>query len=114
MKLQSVQNIQQPKNAICTKVRNVLTKYKLKLKTLAYDIFERHGYYKDKKDGKWKRERDLPSFVTSPSDAKDLIFGKYIFSQEDKKIMENMTPGEQIRYISKLIDENRVGVEWPE
>ncbi len=113
MKLQSVQNIQQPKNAICTKVRNVLTKYKLKLKTLAYDIFERHGYYKDK-DGKWKSERYISPLTTSPGDAKDIVWGKTIFAPKDVEKMLSMNKEERYLYMRKLIEEGKYTEEWPE
>ena len=103
MKIQPVQNIQQPKNTICTKVRNVLTKYKLKLKTLAYDIFERHGYYKDK-GGKWKSERYISPLTTSPGDAKDLIFGKVMrFYPEDLEKMKNMSFEEELEFRRNLV-----------
>ena len=110
MKIQPVQKIQQPKNAICTKVRNVLTKYKLKLKTLAYDIFERHGYYKDK-DGKWKSERYISPLTTSPGDAKDITITKIQFYPEDVEKMKSMTHQEKIDYGSWLIDINRYTIE---
>ncbi len=106
MEIQPVQNIQQPKNTICMKVRNVLTKYKLKLKTLAYDIFERHGYYKDK-DGKWKRERDLPSCITRPSEYEGITITETKFYPEDVEKMKNMTPREQIEYKKILMHEGR-------
>ena len=85
-------------------IKNMFINCKLKLKTLTKDVFERKEKYIIF-DGKKMRERDLPNFVTGPSDIDGgITWSKIKFYPEDEAIMAKMkTPREQIEYASKLI-----------
>ena len=92
---------------IIRRIKNMFVNCKLKIQTLTKDVFER----KDKYiifDGKKMRERDLPNFVTGPSDIEEITCREVKFYPEDEAIMAKMkTAREQIEYANKLIDEGK-------
>ena len=91
------------------RLKNMFSKYKLKLKTLTKDVFEKRNNKYIVFDGKKMRERDLPNYVTGPSDINGGITSSRVkFYPEDEAIMSKMkTAREQIEYGSKLIKEGR-------
>ena len=93
--------------SIVKHIKNMFHNCGLKLKTLTKDVFERKEKYIIF-DGKKMRERDLPNFVTGPSDIEGITWSKIKFYPEDEEIMAKMkTAREQIEYASKLIDEGK-------
>ena len=89
--------------SIVKRIKNMFHNCGLKLKTLTKDVFERKEKYIIF-DGKKMRERDLPNFVTGPSDIEGITCSKIKFYPEDEAIMAKMkTAREQIEYASKLI-----------
>ena len=54
------------------------------------------------------RERDLPNFVTGPSDIEGITWSEIKFYPEDEAILKTMKDvRERIEYQSKLIDEGK-------
>ena len=93
--------------SIVKRIKNMFSNCTLKLKTLTKDVFERRNKYIIF-DGKKMRERDLPNFVTGPSDIEGITYSKVKFYPEDEAVMAKMkTAREQIEYASKLIDEGK-------
>ena len=89
--------------SIVKRIKNMFSNCTLKLKTLTKDVFERRNKYIIF-DGKKMRERDLPNFVTGPSDIEGITYSKVKFYPEDEAVMAKMkTAREQIEYASKLI-----------
>ncbi len=101
MKISSITNTSNI--SIVKRIKNMFHNCGLKLKTLTKDVFERKEKYIIF-DGKKMRERDLPNFVTGPSDIEGITCSKIKFYPEDEAIMAKMkTAREQIEYASKLI-----------
>ena len=96
---------------IIRRIKNMFVNCKLKIQTLTKDVFER----KDKYiifDGKKMRERDLPNFVTGPSDIEEITCREVKFYPEDEAIMAKMkTAREQIEYTKKLKKAGRYTIE---
>ena len=65
MRISSIKNASNI--SIVKRIKNMFVNCTLKLKTLTKDVFERKEKYIIF-DGKKMRERDLPNFVTGPSD----------------------------------------------
>ena len=114
MKIQPVQNIQQPRGKICQKVQKAIAKGKSKWNKIVADVYVRHGYYWDENCKEWKRERDLPSCITRPSEYDGIVWGKTIFTPEDIEKMLSMNKEERYLYMRKLIEEGKYTEEWPE
>ncbi len=88
--------------SIVKRLKNLFSNCKLKLKTLTKDVFERKNKYIIF-DGKKMRERDLPSFVTGPSDIEGITWSKIKFYPEDEAILKTMEDArERIEYKKKL------------
>ncbi len=105
MKISSITNTSNI--SIVKRIKNMFHNCGLKLKTLTKDVFERKEKYIIF-DGKKMRERDLPNFVTGPSDIEEITCREIKFYPEDEAIMAKMkTAREQIEYASKLIDEGK-------
>ena len=62
-------------------------------------------------DGKLIDERDLPSFVSGPSDCKDVKFRRIKLYDSDIKAMQNMTYAEKIKRHAELVDSGRYTLE---
>ena len=95
------------KNASCVsivkRIKNMFHNCGLKLKTLTKDVFERKEKYIIF-DGKKMRERDLPNFVTGPSDIEGITWSEIKFYPKDEEILKTMKNArERIEYQSKLI-----------
>ena len=89
--------------SLVKRLKNMFSNCKLKLKTLTKDVFERKNKYIIF-DGKKMRERDLPSFVTGPSDIEGITWSEIKFYPEDEAILKTMEDArERIEYQSKLI-----------
>ena len=89
--------------SIVKQIKNMFSNCTLKLKTLTKDVFEIRNKYIIF-DGKKMRERDLPNFVTGPSDIKGITCSKIKFYPEDEAVMAKMkTAREQIEYKKKLL-----------
>ena len=102
MRISSIKNASNI--SIVKRIKNMFVNCTLKLKTLTKDVFERKGNKYIIFDGKKMRERDLPNFVTGPSDIEGITWSKIKFYPEDEAIMAKMkTAREQIEYASKLI-----------
>ena len=84
---------------------------KLKIQTLTKDVFER----KDKYiifDGKKMRERDLPNFVTGPSDIEGVTWSEIKFYPEDEAKLKTIKDvRERIEYMKKLKREGKYTLE---
>ena len=91
---------------IINRIKNMFINCKLKLKTLTKDVFERKEKYIIF-DGKKMRERDLPNFVTGPSDIDGgITWSEIKFYPEDEAILKTMKDArERIEYQSKLVQE---------
>ena len=86
------------------RIKQFFANSKLKLKTLAADIYETHKTEYVIIDGKKIRERDLPNCVGRPNDYKNLVWKKVKFYPEDEAVMAKMkTAREQIEYKKKLL-----------
>ena len=87
------------------RLKNMFSKYKLKLKTLTKDVFEKRNNKYIEFDGKKMRERDLPNYVTGPSDINGgITWGEIKFYPEDEAIIKTIKdPRERIEFQSKLI-----------
>ena len=94
--------------SIVKRIKNMFHNCGLKLKTLTKDVFERQKNKYIIFDGKKMRERDLPNFVTGPSDIEGITWSKIKFYPEDEAILKTMkTARERIEYKCKLIDEGK-------
>ena len=102
MKISSIKNASNI--SIVKRIKNMFVNCTLKLKTLTKDVFERKEKYIIF-DGKKIRERDLPNFVTGPSDIDGgITWGEIKFYPEDEAILKTMKDArERIEYKSKLI-----------
>ena len=101
MKISSIKNASNV--SFVKRLKNMFSNCKLKLKTLTKDVFERENKYIIF-DGKKMRERDLPSFVTGPSDIEGITWSEIKFYPEDEAILKTMEDArERIEYQSKLI-----------
>ena len=90
-------------NSAVKHIKNMFHNCGLKLKTLTKDVFERKEKYIIF-DGKKMRERDLPNFVTGPSDIEEITCREIKFYPEDEAILKTMKDArERIEYQSKLI-----------
>ena len=88
--------------SIVKRIKNMFSNCTLKLKTLTKDVFERRNKYIIF-DGKKMRERDLPNFVTGPSDIEGITYSKVKFYPEDEAILKTMKDvRERIEYMKKL------------
>ena len=97
--------------SIVKRIKNMFHNCGLKLKTLTKDVFERKEKYIIF-DGKKMRERDLPNFVTGPSDIEEITCREIKFYPEDEAIMAKMkTAREQIEYTKKLKKAGRYTIE---
>ena len=93
--------------SIVKRIKSMFYNCGLKLKTLTKDVFERKEKYIIF-DGKKMRERDLPNFVTGPSDIEGITWSEIKFYPEDEAILKTMKDaGERIEYQCKLIDEGK-------
>ena len=93
--------------SIVKRIKNMFSNCTLKLKTLTKDVFERRNKYIIF-DGKKMRERDLPNFVTGPSDIEGVTWSEIKYCPEDEAILKTMKDArERIEYKSKLIDEGK-------
>ena len=89
--------------SIVKRIKNLFSNCKLKLKTLAADIYETHKTEYVIIDGKKIRERDIPNFIGRPSDAAGMTWGEIKFYPEDEAILKTMKDvRERIEYMKKL------------
>ena len=101
MRISSIKNASNI--SIVKRIKNMFVNCTLKLKTLTKDVFERKEKYIIF-DGKKMRERDLPNFVTGPSDIEEITCREIKFYPEDEAILKTMKDArERIEYQSKLI-----------
>ena len=104
MKITQVTNTVNKKLPVMKRIKQFFANSKLKLKTLAADIYETHKTEYIVIDGKKIRERDLPNCVGRPNDYIGVVATKVKFYPEDEAVMAKMkTAREQIEYASKLI-----------
>ena len=104
MKITQVTNTVNKKLPVIKRIKQFFENSKLKLKTLAADIYETHKTEYIIVDGKKIRERDLPNCVGRPNDYKNLVWKKVKFYPEDEAVMAKMkTAREQIEYKKKLL-----------
>ena len=90
------------------RLKNMFSKYKLKLKTLTKDVFEKQNKKYTIIDGKKVRNRDLPNYAGVAEDYIGIVAKRVKFYPEDEAIMSKMkTAREQIEYGSKLVKEGR-------
>ena len=90
--------------SIVKRIKNMFHNCGLKLKTLTKDVFERQKNKYIIFDGKKMRERDLPNFVTGPSDIEGITWSEIKYYPEDEAILKTMKDArERIEYQSKLI-----------
>ena len=100
MKISSIKNTSNI--SIVKRIKNMFHNCGLKLKTLTKDVFERKEKYIIF-DGKKMRERDLPNFVTGPSDIEEITCREIKFYPEDEEILKTMKDaGERIEYMKNL------------
>ena len=104
MKITQVTNTVNKKLPIMKRIKNFFSNSKLKLRTLIADVYECHKTNYVVIDGKKMRERDLPNFVTGPSDIEGVTCSKIKFYPEDEAILKTMEDArERIEYKCKLI-----------
>ena len=104
MKITQVTNTVNKKLPVMKRIKQFFANSKLKLKTLAADIYETHKTEYIIVDGKKIRARDLPNCVTGPSDIEGVTWSEIKFYPEDEAILKTMKDaGERIEYQSKLI-----------
>ena len=103
MKITQVTNTVNKKLPVMKRIKQFFANSKLKLKTLAADIYETHKTEYIIVDGKKIRERDLPNCVTGPSDIEGVTWSKIKFYPEDEAILKTMKDArERIEYKKKL------------
>ena len=109
MKVSSINNASNI--SIVKRIKNMFHNCGLKLKTLTKDVFERKEKYIIF-DGKKMRERDLPNFVTGPSDIEGITCSKIKYYPEDEAILKTMkTARDRIEYKKKLHKAGRYTIE---
>ena len=91
------------------RLKNMFSKYKLKLKTLTKDVFEKRNNKYIEFERKKMRERDLPNYVTGPSDINGgITWGEIKFYPEDEAIMSKIEDiQKRMEYGRKLIKEGK-------
>ena len=103
MKITQVTNTVNKKLPVMKRIKQFFANSKLKLKTLAADIYETHKTEYIIVDGKKIRERDLPNCVTGPSDIEGVTWREIKFYPEDEAILKTMKDvRERIEYMKKL------------
>ena len=103
MKITQVTNTVNKKLPVIKRIKQFFANSKLKLKTLAADIYETHKTEYIIIDGKKIRERDIPNFIGRPSDAAGMTWGEIKFYPEDEAILKTMKDvRERIEYMKKL------------
>ena len=108
MKVTGIKAIKIPKASPLRRIKNFYSSGLLRLKTLVKDVFEKRESKYIIFDGKKMKERDLPNYVTGPSDLKGVTWGTIKFYPEDEAIMNKMDSyRERMDYGSKLIKENK-------
>ena len=86
------------------RLKNMFSKYKLKLKTLTKDVFEKQNRKYTIIDGKKVRNRDLPNYAGVAEDYINAKWGEIKFYPEDEAIIKTIKdPRERIEFKSKLI-----------
>ena len=89
--------------SIVKRIKNMFSNCKLKLKTLAADIYETHKTEYVIVDGKKIRARDLPNCVGRPNDYIGVVATKVKYYPEDEAILKTMKDArERIEYKKKL------------
>ena len=112
MKIPPITNTAKSKISVMKRIKNFFSNSKLKLRTLIADVYECHRTNYVIVDGKKVRERDLPNFVTGPSDIEEITCREVKFYPEDEAIMAKMkTAREQIEYTKKLKKAGRYTIE---
>ena len=90
------------------RLKNMFSKYKLKLKTLTKDVFEKQNKKYTIIDGKKVRNRDLPNYAGVAEDYINAKWGEIKFYPEDEAIIKTIKdPRERINFKEKLIDEGK-------
>ena len=108
MKITQVTNTVNKKLPVMKRIKQFFANSKLKLKTLAADIYETHKTEYVIIDGKKIRARDLPNCAGRPSDYENITWSEIKFYPEDEAILKTMKDArERIEYQSKLIDEGK-------
>ena len=108
MKITQVTNTVNKKLPVMKRIKQFFANSKLKLKTLAADIYETHKTEYIIVDGKKIRERDIPNFIGRPSDAAGMTWGEIKFYPEDEAIMAKMKDiKKRMEYGGKLIDKGK-------
>ena len=104
MKITQVTNTVNKKIPVMKRIKQFFANSKLKLKTLAADIYETHKTEYVIVDGKKIRERDLPNCVGRPNDYIGVVAEEIKFYPEDEAILKTIKDvRERIKYQSKLI-----------
>ena len=111
MKIQPIQNIQHPKLSLHQRVQKAIAKSKSKWNKLVSDVYIRHGYYWDENCKEWKRERDLPSCITRPSETDGVTIKRIRFYPEDVEKMKSMSIEEEDSYRERLVKNKHFWVE---
>ncbi len=107
MKVTGIKAVKIPKSSPLRRIKNFYSSGLLRLKTLVKDVFEKRESKYIIFDGKKMKERDLPNYVTGPSDLKGVTWGTIKYFPEDVEKMKCMNVDERIRYKQKLIKENK-------
>ena len=88
---------------VMKRIKQFFANSKLKLKTLAADIYETHKTEYVIVDGKKIRARDLPNCVGRPNDYIGVVATKVKYYPEDEAILKTMKDArERIEYKKKL------------
>ena len=103
MKITQVTNTVNKKIPVMKRIKQFFANSKLKLKTLAADIYETHKTEYVIVDGKKIRARDLPNCVGRPNDYIGVVATKVKYYPEDEAILKTMKDArERIEYKKKL------------
>ena len=90
------------------RLKNMFSKYKLKLKTLTKDVFEKQNKKYTIIDGKKVRNRDLPNYAGVAEDYINAKWGEIKFYPEDEAIMSKIEDiQKRMEYGRKLIKEGK-------
>ena len=90
------------------RLKNMFSKYKLKLKTLTKDVFEKQNKKYTIIDGKKVRNRDLPNYAGVEEDYINAKWGEIKFYPEDEAIMSKIEDiQKRMEYGRKLIKEGK-------
>ena len=101
-----IESVKPTENRFIKKIKQTLSNRFSKLKTLAKDVFEREEQQYLIINGKNIKEKDLPNFVTGPSDIKGITWSELEFYPEDLEKMKKMkTARERINYKKRLIEQ---------